>query len=208
MKKLFSQNMYRPERSNMSAVQNGHAVGLIAKKGEKAGGFTLVETLVAIAILLIAVLAPMHIVNQSIKSSVGSREQLTATFLAQEGVEAIVRLRENDVLDGGLTWEWYANLIAACTDVGTGCGYNAADDSLVSCADGGCVLYFDAEGTGGVYYSHDDSYVATPFTRTITISEITPQEAKITSKVSWDSAVVGQVVNVQVQSRIFDQYAE
>jgi len=177
-------------------------------------GFTLVETLVAIAILLIAVLAPMHIVNQSIKASVGSREQLTATFLAQEGIEVIIRLRDNDVLDtdDDETWDWkndtgqLGHLIEACVD-GTGCDYDFVSDDFVSC-DADCLLYFDAEGTDGVYYSHDDSYTATPFTREITVAEVSPQEAKITSTVSWYSAVAGQDVQVQVESRVFDQYAE
>lgn len=67
-------------------------------------GFSLVEALVAIAVLLITLVGPMTIAAQGVKSSQFSLEQNTAFFLAQEGIEAIFAIRNNyalmDVDDG------------------------------------------------------------------------------------------------------------
>ena len=60
--------------------------------------FTLIETLVAVAILSIAVVAPMALVTQSLTTSFYSRDQVTAFFLAQEGIESVRNIRDHNVL--------------------------------------------------------------------------------------------------------------
>ncbi len=67
-----------------------------AKMREK--GFTLVETLVAISILVIALTGPLAIVAQSLKSSYFSRDEITAAYLAQEPIEYIRNLRDQNGL--------------------------------------------------------------------------------------------------------------
>jgi prepilin-type N-terminal cleavage/methylation domain-containing protein len=61
-------------------------------------GFTLVETLVAISILLVAVTFPMIFINTSSRSVSTAKEQVLATFLAQEGVELVHAVRDHDRL--------------------------------------------------------------------------------------------------------------
>jgi len=60
------------------------------KKQKK--GFTLIETLVAIAILITSVIGPLSIAYQGVSLSLLARDQITASFLAQEGLE-FVRFR-------------------------------------------------------------------------------------------------------------------
>ena len=55
-------------------------------------GFTLIETLVGISILLVAVIGPLYIAFQGILLPTMAKNQITATFLAQEGIE-FVRFR-------------------------------------------------------------------------------------------------------------------
>jgi prepilin-type N-terminal cleavage/methylation domain-containing protein len=69
-----------------------------SQKSEKRGGFTLIETLVALAILSIAVVAPMSLVAQSLTSSLYARDQVTAFFLAQEALEAVHNIRDHNIL--------------------------------------------------------------------------------------------------------------
>lgn len=60
--------------------------------------FTLVETLVAITIVLLAVLGPFQLVQQSLSNSYVARDQLIATALAEEGLEYIRALRDSNYL--------------------------------------------------------------------------------------------------------------
>ena len=59
---------------------------------KKVGGFTLIETLVGVTILLVAIVGPLYIAFQGVSLSLLARDQITASFLAQEGLE-FVRFR-------------------------------------------------------------------------------------------------------------------
>lgn len=58
-------------------------------------GLTMVETLVAISILTIAVIGPLGIIAQALHTSYYTRDQMTAYYLAQEAIEYVKNLRDN-----------------------------------------------------------------------------------------------------------------
>jgi type II secretory pathway pseudopilin PulG len=60
--------------------------------------FTLIETLVAITILVLAIVAPMSLTVRSLSSAYYARDQITASNLGQEGIEAVRSLRDHNVL--------------------------------------------------------------------------------------------------------------
>jgi type II secretory pathway pseudopilin PulG len=64
----------------------------------KQTGFSLVETLVSISILLIVIVGPMTISSQTAKSATFASEQVQAFFLAQEGVELAQVARDDLIL--------------------------------------------------------------------------------------------------------------
>jgi prepilin-type N-terminal cleavage/methylation domain-containing protein len=61
-------------------------------------GFTLIETLVAISLLSIAIVAPMSLTSQSLSAAYYARDQITAFNLAQEGLEAVRAIRDGQIL--------------------------------------------------------------------------------------------------------------
>ncbi len=61
-------------------------------------GFTLVETLVAIMLLSVAVVAPMSLASKSLGSAYYARDQITAFYLAQEAIEALRSIRDSQIL--------------------------------------------------------------------------------------------------------------
>lgn len=61
-------------------------------------GFTLIETFVAITILLIVVLGPMSLLSSALKNSRYVKDEIIATHLAQEGVELMIHQRNNESL--------------------------------------------------------------------------------------------------------------
>ena len=60
----------------------------------KKSGLTMVETLVAISILTIAVIGPLGIIAQALHTSYYTRDQMTAYYLAQEAIEYVRNLRD------------------------------------------------------------------------------------------------------------------
>ncbi|HMP67536.1 MAG TPA: prepilin-type N-terminal cleavage/methylation domain-containing protein [Candidatus Paceibacterota bacterium] len=61
-------------------------------------GFTMVETLVAIFILLISITGPMAIAQSGLRAAYLSRDQTTAFYLAQDAIEYIKNLRDNNFI--------------------------------------------------------------------------------------------------------------
>ena len=77
--------------------------GFLTSRGR---GFTLIETLVAITILLVAIVGPMSAIGTSLSQMSISRDQIIAINLAQEGIEAIRQERDSKMIDqllGGST---------------------------------------------------------------------------------------------------------
>jgi len=66
-------------------------------------GFSLIETLIAIVILVSAIVGPLTLAQRSIRSAVYARDQITASFLAEEGVEFIRMYRDGNKL-GNKNW--------------------------------------------------------------------------------------------------------
>ena len=67
----------------------------------KQKGFTLIETLIAITVLLIAIVAPMSLASEGILAARLAQDQIVAFYLAQEGVEAVRNLRDENRFNRG-----------------------------------------------------------------------------------------------------------
>lgn len=57
-------------------------------------GFTLIETFGAITILIIAVLGPLTLLTNNISDGSLLKDQMTASYLAQEGIELVINRRD------------------------------------------------------------------------------------------------------------------
>ncbi len=64
----------------------------------KKRGFTLIETIVSLGIITMAVVGPVFLINRSLYSISFSKNKILAVNLAQEGVELVRTIRENNVL--------------------------------------------------------------------------------------------------------------
>lgn len=193
-------------------------------------GYSLVEVLVSISVLLIAMVGPMTIASQGIKSSRFALEQNTAFFLAQEGVEAMFKLRGDaalaEVAGGGLpdAWGWYTDLYGSgeiCVGIAVGdlCSFGIDfRDDLISnnivgqCAAGSesnCLLYKNTSGNRAIY-THDSSGSGDPteYTRIVSVSSDVADPAgsvRVEVEVQWESAVfVNTTQSVQVATQLFD----
>ena len=64
----------------------------------RSSGFTLIETMVAIAILTLAVAGPLYTANRAIVAAQTANAQMTASYLAQEGIEYMRMVRDDAYL--------------------------------------------------------------------------------------------------------------
>ena len=61
-------------------------------------GFTLVESMIAVTILTFAVAGPLYTASRAFVAAEIARDKLTASYLAQEGVEYVRAMRDNEYL--------------------------------------------------------------------------------------------------------------
>jgi len=149
-------------------------------------GFTLLETLVALSILLVAVVGPMSLLGNSLNKIYYARDEMIAVNLAQEAIETVRQIRDTNML-GGLTWDNNRDGIILSGD------YTVDVGTLMACsscgANGGPVLYDDVTGL----YRQDSGSI-TPFSRKVNISG-SGNERKVTATVSWNTgSTSGSVV--------------
>lgn len=156
-------------------------------------GFSLLETTIAIAIMVSAILGPMSISSQSIRSASVARNTIIASNLAQEGLELLKVYRHNNRIAGQ---SWMQGLDVCFS--ANGCRIDARDLSVQSCASVCAPLRFDDSLKLYNYSSGTD----TIFTRTITISNITGDEIRVRSFVRWSNQFGDQFFNLETS--IFD----
>src|SRR3989344_9618348 len=80
------------------------------KKSNK--GFTLLETLLAIALFSSLILAPLSIASNGLASAIASKERIAAVALAQDALEQIRRVRDSNRLSGS---PWLTDLAPCMT---------------------------------------------------------------------------------------------
>lgn len=79
-------------------------------------GITLIETIVSVSILVAAVTGPMVLASQSLKASRDARAELIATHLAEEAIEVVNSIRDNNSAHDTTSTRdlWMQNIIDRC----------------------------------------------------------------------------------------------
>lgn len=195
---------------------------------KKQAGFSLVETLVAISILLIVIVGPMTISMQSAKSASFASEQVQAFFLAQEGLELAQKARDELLLgstffgvSGGEDdpWEKFSTnsgVYDYCLSV-DGCGLAWDKDDSTSLADPvvdcttDCLLYLKDPTTENdrSRFSHDTaSAEKTPFTRRIYFERTgaAGDAVHVRSEVTWRTGSLVAEQKVEVDTYLYNIY--
>lgn len=167
-------------------------------------GFTVVETLVAISIVLVGVAAAFSAAQMGLSSTSMVRTRIMATFLAQEAFEAVKNTKDTNLLkiadgNGGGSSDWLSDFHQTCFNSNTRCGYDASignseNDRFFGCAGGGqsekCQVWLTSESDSGYYTQKNDmgnhgDYTDTGLIRKIYIDETdNDHEAKVTVTVS------------------------
>lgn len=178
-------------------------------------GYSLVEVLVAISILMLSIVGPITIAAKSLQSAQYVRQQNTAFFLAQEGISIANTLRNDGALDAVIngdagSWEWVSNSALAPCFTSTGCDIDFRDKTLTSnvvdCSDSAdaCTLLYDADAPRAMFqHSSGDTSI---YTRKLTFVFATSDEVKVTSDVSWATPLLGGTQTVSLSTSLFNIY--
>ena len=102
-------------------------------------GFTLIEALVAISILMIAIASPMTLAQKGLSTATLSKDQMIASFLAQDAIEAVKNIRDQIAVSDLTPADWlYGNGLngsgpsltnCICNDVDKICNFDSATPS-------------------------------------------------------------------------------
>lgn len=155
-------------------------------------GFTLLETIVAVAVLALAIMGPLELAARSIGLTSVSKNQIIAFYLAQDAMEYVKNVRDGNFLTSGADW---LDGLDGCRGV-SGCYVDIPNENIGSCVGDCPALMYDS---GGFYYNHvagGDSI----FTRTVNIT--TPvggnmDEAKVQVTVSWNEKIGQKTFTVE-----------
>jgi prepilin-type N-terminal cleavage/methylation domain-containing protein len=179
-------------------------------------GFTLIETMVAVSIVTLAVAGPLFTASRAVLAATNARDQLTASYLAQEGIEYIRSMRDNEFLKyylaGGSTisttaWTNFisgsdAASITSCRAstckldpgriMGVGSGL-----SLETCSGDTCTPLYLANGIYTQQSNIQGSSV-TVFKRTIQLVDVpgSTTDERVVSTVSWSFHGVPYTITV------------
>ena len=163
-------------------------------------GFTLIETFVATAVLLVSLAGPLSIAAQALRSSYYARDQVTAFYLAQEGLEYVRAKRDQNYLANPAN-PWLTGISdcvspAVCTIDFPNFTHTVCTGSPVVCPalllNDTTRLFNTVSGTPSI------------FTRKLTILPIagTSDEVEVTVTVSWVSAGINR--SFDISEHIFD----
>ena len=186
---------WRPETGNAEGISS------FQLPASRLKGFTLVETMIAVTILTLAIAGPLVTASRAIVAAQIARDQLIANYLAQEGIEYVRAMRDDEYLSayqvGGAdvsatAWDNFLNgsdaaSISHCQNsacmfdpsraMGTGSGL-----SLTPCSGASCTpLYLSS----GIYTEQSGNGTMTPFTRTVQAIAVSASDERIVSTVSW-----------------------
>ena len=156
-------------------------------------GFTLIETLVAVTILTISIIAPMTLASQAISDAYYSRDQVVVANLAQEAIETVRATRDSNVLQIARTAG--SSTIGLFDPLQVGHYYLVDPTQAVgSVGVVGSSMFVDCNTapcatplrTNGVLYGYNSSWsTPTSFIRYIYIRKISDNEIRVDATVLW-----------------------
>lgn len=147
----------------------------IFNKFKKGNGFSIIELMVSFAVLTIGISAVINLIGQGLKSSIYSKNQTIASYLAVEGIELLKNKRDVNFLDNK---PWLQNLDDCKT--ANGCMIDPLNFGITPCAANCDPLIYD---TSTDLYNYSNG-LKTIFTRKILVKG-TSDEREISSEVFW-----------------------
>lgn len=161
------------------------------RNNEQETGFTMIETLMAITLLILAVTGAYAAAQNGISSAIFSKDQIVAFYLAQEGIEVVRNRRDQNSLSGDnwLSGITDSNLCSSNPD--KKCKVDGKRKEILNCSQGtpGCgSLQIDSEG----FYTYDSNSPDSLFKREVWVTKIEDDEYSILVIVTWSKGLLNR----------------
>jgi prepilin-type N-terminal cleavage/methylation domain-containing protein len=150
---------------------------------KKSAGFTLIETLVSILIFSVALTAIFSLLSNNLKEASLVKNNFIASGLAQEGIETVRNIRDNDwylgnpfgttIPDGTYRVQWNSQALLSL-----------APEPYLKKDSGSGLLSYDAVND-------------TLFKRTVTINTISGVEKRVVVSVTWSERGISKSVSAE-----------
>lgn len=158
-------------------------------------GFTIIETLVAITILVIAVTGATSAIQTGISSYIFSKNQIIAFYLVQEGFEQIRNMRDENSLKDQ---PWLTGISDVAGDpcfFGNACTVSPVESPVPTrcSAPGSCPVLRQHKTEGFFGYNPDNNnWQDTVFRREIVLTSINANEISVLVTVNWSKGNVNR----------------
>jgi prepilin-type N-terminal cleavage/methylation domain-containing protein len=153
-------------------------------KFKKSAGFTILELIIAIFILSFSILGVYNAFSVVIVLTHGASDRFTAAYLAQEGLEIVRNVRDNNWINAAEDWthgiQDFHNGCEADYTTGTDVPGAKPFTPWVGGPGGGNYLEIDSNG----FYGYDNG-TETKFKRKIIITLISDYIIKVSVLVTW-----------------------
>lgn len=188
-------------------------------------GFTLLETMVAVSLLMLSIVGPLTIAQKSVKTSTYTKNRTTAYYLAQDAIEFLRNIRDVHSLKGD-TWDDlvglsspYARCIVGKCDVDTqyapvGVVSNSAlaATAVIACSSETCPALTFEKATG--YFGHKtvtgEAIIESQYRREVSIVPLNTnggernRELLIRVDVIWNEGILGGEKKISLYDEVYD----
>lgn len=162
-------------------INNRYGNNFSSKERKISNGFSLIETLVAISILVLIITGPLVLVNKSLTLIKIAKKRVIASYLAQEGVEYARNIRDENLLKGN---DWLSGM-DQCID--NKCTIDAIHEKINLCSEACDNLKFNKSKKFYNQESVTTTNIDTKFKREISLKELQKgEEVSILVEVSWE----------------------
>lgn len=167
-------------------------------------GFTLIELVISIFVLVVGVIGVYNSLSFAIIYTGDISSRLTAAYLAQEGIEITRNIRDNNWLSGSINWDNELNNCQLGCEADYKTGTQEGVSGLVPISGSGNYLNLGSNG----FYSYDSTGSPPPtptkFKRRITVTPKTPDSMLVNVFVTWKEK--GETLSFEAEEYIYNWY--